>query len=96
MAVTVTITKRDKIAQSKVAFGTVLLDSSYPTNGEACAQKVLGIGDIDFIAFTNQNGYVAQYDKANEKIVMYASAGTEVTNTTDLSGVTLQYMAFGK
>lgn len=96
MAVTVSILGRDKTAQRKVVHGTVSLDNSYPTNGEPCAMVVLGLGQIDYIEFSNGNGYTAQYDYTNQKIVMYASAATEVTNTTDLSAITLRYRAVGK
>lgn len=96
MAVTVSILGRDKTAQRKVVHGTVAMDNSYVTDGEPCAMKVLGLGQIDYIEFSNENGYRAQYDYTNEKIKMYASAATEVTNTTDLSAVTLRYRAVGK
>jgi hypothetical protein len=96
MAVTVNIISRDKTAQRKIVYGTVALDSSYPTNGEPCAQSVLGLGQIDHIEFTNANGYRPQYDFTNEKIKVYTSAGTETTNATDLSAITLRYKAMGK
>lgn len=96
MAATATITSRDKQAQRKIVYGTVVLDSSYATGGESITPPELGLGQIDFITFTNTTGYKYEFDYTNNKIKSYTSGGTETTSTTDLSSVTARYMAIGK
>lgn len=72
-------------------FGTLAMDNSYPTGGEAIGTT----GDVDFLYFFAQAGSVSMtYDRANKKIKAYASNGAapallaEVANTTDLSAIT--------
>jgi hypothetical protein len=79
------------------AWGTVTLDSNYPDGGEA----IDAIGDLGYkkVFFEAGTGIVAQWDKANQKVVAYwGNAGTAsllpaVTATTDLSAQVLDYLA---
>jgi hypothetical protein len=96
MAATATITSRDKTINRKIVYGTVVLDSSYATGGESITPASLGLGQIDFITFTNASGYRYEFDYTNNKIMSYTSGGTETTSTTDLSSITARYMAIGK
>lgn len=70
----------------KVVGGT-----SYPTNGEPLAWTSLGFASTAasdteaYIEVDNLCGYGAQYDYVNQKLKIYASANTEVSNATDLS-----------
>lgn len=73
-------------------------DSAYPTGGsvdfsvgffaamaagpfdEAVSGRIL---DVEIIR--NSQGYSVEYDEANDKLLAYVPAGTEVPNTTDLA-----------
>jgi hypothetical protein len=74
---------------SALVLGTVALDSSYPTGGEAItipdAEYVL---DLDFSA-TAANDFIWDGSGSAPKIIANVSAtGVEVANTTDLSALT--------
>lgn len=97
MAATLTETDRIPIGSSKVlCLGTVTLDNSYPTGGEA----IDAAGDLGYdVMIFESSTVVLQWDKANQKVVAFwGNAGTasllpEVTATTDLSTVVAQYVA---
>jgi hypothetical protein len=72
-------------------YGTLAMDSSYPTGGEPIATT----GDVDFLYFFCQAGSVSMtYDRANKKVLAYASNGAapalldQVADTTNLSAIT--------
>lgn len=84
-----------------VWFGTVALDSSYPTGGEAFnAESESGFSDVFTVQVLPKSGYIFEYvdsaTAANRKIKAYyadynaAADGAliEVPDTTDLSAVT--------
>lgn len=97
MAATLTVREQIPIGSSKVLeLGTVTLDNSYPTGGEA----IDATGDLGYDTMIFESGTVVlNWDKANQKVIAYwGNAGTasvlpEVTATTDLSAVTAQFMA---
>lgn len=105
MALTIgtpTYTLRPSSRGKRMGWVTIAFDSSYPTGGEAlAASDIDGLeSQIDvLIAFSGQSGYVFDYDKTNEKVLVYqqknpADAGgadiplPEVGNAGDLSGLT--------
>lgn len=96
MAATVTIVKRSKYLNRKVTIADVALDNSYPTGGEAVTPSQFGLSSIDQVIIDGGNGYRPQFDYTNNKIKVYTSAGTETTNTTDLSALTLRVQAVGQ
>jgi hypothetical protein len=63
--------------------------ASYATGGEALAKAAtLGLPSGATVVGKQAvatGGYTAEYDDSNEKTIWYASSGTEVTATTDLS-----------
>lgn len=68
----------------------VTLDASYPTGGEDLTETALGLpsgATVTAALASATGGYVAHYDHANDKLIMYVSGGTEVSDTTDLSAV---------
>ena len=77
-----------------VLFGTVDFDSSYPTGGETL--DLSGYFDtVQFVLAEPTSGYVFEYDHTNLKLKAY-TAGSEVSNATDLSAVTgVNFMAVG-
>lgn len=79
---------------------SVVLSSSYPTGGEVVTPALLGFASTVDPQFQVQveggHGYGPEYDYTNQKIIVYTSAGTQTTNATDLSAVTLYVRATGR
>jgi hypothetical protein len=78
----------------------VLFDSSYPTGGEPLTASDLGLTTVAWAVSsikTAGTGSVTDvfYDITNSKLKAYAAAA-EIANTTDLSAVSAQVVAFGK
>lgn len=80
-----------------IVLGTVAMDNSYATGGEALDAP----GDRGYAKFAlagGGGGYVGQWDKAAQKVMAYrqtAATGAlaEVPNTTDLAAVTFDFIA---
>ena len=72
------------------------LDNSYPTGGYPLTYATLGV-DIapDTVVAHSSTGHTFGYDYANQKLKVF-SAGTEITNATDLHTVTGRLTARGK
>lgn len=96
---TLTETKVIQLPQGEATvFGTIALDSSYPTGGEVFdAPGDLGYHDLVITGTTA--GYALTWDKANQKLMAWqqsaaTSALTQVPNATDLSAVSVSYVAW--
>lgn len=95
MAAVATTQKSIKLSSGITLYmGTIALDSSYPTGGEA-----VDFGNnerMDFVVTAPSGGYVGLWDAANQKLLQYygdnnnAADGPliEAPNTTDLSALT--------
>src|SRR5690242_17590658 len=85
-----------QIGQSEaLVFGTIVMDSSYATGGEAIDAP----GDLGYhhAMAGAAGGYVPYWDRANQKIQAFrqsaaTSALTEVPNATDLSATTFPFI----
>lgn len=104
MALTVTVTNRENMGSRAMTHGTIDFDSSYPTNGEVLLANTLKMASVDMIIVTSKNGYVFEYDYANEKVKAYYAdydavadgALIEVANEVDLASLTgVRFMVFG-
>lgn len=96
MGLTVDPIARSVFGNKRVVMATVTFDNSYPTGGEDLAASTLGLVTVDAIFTNGAKGYGVVYDKANAKLMAYGStAGTQVTNTTDLSGLVVDILAVG-
>lgn len=99
MAATLTVTERVDIGGNKTRiYGTIALDNSYPTGGEAIDSST----DENFKYLISAGGgttakglgLVFYWDEVNQKLVICwngdatPAALPEVTNTTDLSART--------
>jgi hypothetical protein len=78
----------------------VLFDASYPTGGEPLTASDLGLSTVAFASASVKvagTGAVTAvfYDIANAKLLAY-TASAQVANTTDLSAVTVEVVAWGK
>lgn len=70
---------------------------TYATSGEAWnALTQLKLETLDWLQIEPTVAYKAVYDRTNAKILVYNQAGTQVTNATDLSAVTLRVYAKGR
>lgn len=105
MAVSVSVNRTDTVGRyTKYTTGTITFDSSYPTGGEALLPTAVGLSSkVEFIDVTSAAGLIFEYDYSNKKIkaiwpttdATAPAAGEEVANTTDLSTVTCNFIAFG-
>ena len=94
----------NKAGKKRPTVTNVTLDDAYATGGEAVTAAQLGLSYVDHVSCSTNTGHVAQYDKANAKIILYYcdynavadGALIEVPNTTDVSGVVVTCHAFGK
>lgn len=81
---------------------TIAGDGAYPTGGSTGLQTKLRAlfkdqRTIIGVAVVSAPGYTAQYNAADDKLLVYRSAGSaaafqEVPNATDLSGVTFDLL----
>ena len=104
MAATFTVDKTLSLGGTENLYlGTISLDSSYPTGGEAIDNT--GNERYDYVLCQPKSGYVFQWDAANQKLLAYyadnnnASDGPliQVPDTTDLSAITgIQTWAVGQ
>lgn len=72
----------------RVWFGTVQFSSSYPTGGEACNPGSVLFRSIKAVITAPQGGYTFEYMPSTKKLKAWASAGVEVTASTDLKALT--------
>ena len=103
MAATVTVQHTlDLGGTQKLYAGTIALDSSYPTGGEAL--DVSGNESFDVLIASSTSGYVFSFAASSQKLLAYvgdndaASDGplAQVANTTDLSALTaIPFIAIG-
>lgn len=105
MALSVSVSRTDTVGRyTKYTTGTITFDSSYATGGEALTASNLGLSSkVEFISVTPGSGYIFQYDYTNKKLKAYwpttdataPNVAKEVANTTNLSTVTCNFVAFG-
>lgn len=100
MSVTNTRTGLPKVpGAERFTVTTVAFDSSYPTGGEPLTASDLGLsvvtGAIATVAVAGTGSVTAVfYDIANAKLKAFAAAA-EIANTTDISAVSAQVVAWG-
>lgn len=80
---------------------TITFDSSYANNGEELLAKSLGLGELIFIAFVQgEDGYLFEWDKANNKVLVRESAATAIpmpqVGADNLSAVVVEIFAIGR
>lgn len=97
-----------KVAGTSTIFGNkrvrvydVTFDSSYPTGGEPLAASALGLRKIQFAICTVKavggtvNVANVHYDRANSKLLVFDETPGEAADTSDLSTLVVQVVAFG-
>ena len=107
MAVSIRVGLVEELGNSRLVVGTIVPDASYPTGGEtvtiADSANDVTLERIEHLQ-ANGGGYIGVWDKPNQKLLLYysdnnnASDGPliEVPNTTDLSAITLNFLAIGQ
>lgn len=105
MALTVSVNRTDTVGRyTKYKTGTITFDSSYPTDGEALSASAVGLSSkIEFIQVSSAAGLVFEYDYSAGKLKAIwpttdatpPGPGEEVADTTDLSSVVANFIAFG-
>lgn len=76
MAAVVTILERASLGNMNATVGTIAMDASYPTGGEALTAAQLGLNSIKFIIFEPTAGIVFEYDHTNAKLIAYGQGVT--------------------
>ncbi|HEY8776318.1 MAG TPA: hypothetical protein VIM33_07545 [Gaiellaceae bacterium] len=85
-----------------VAFGSFNLGTSYTTGGVPIGKSDMGFAVVlEHIELSQAGGRTYEFDKTNSKIKAYRNAAgagdlAEVANATDLSAVSIRFMAIGK
>lgn len=102
MAATVTVAFSEVPGATKIVFGTIAGDSSYPTGGYPIAASSLASGAQSIVALTpapprGVAGTVAsatQWDATNQKLLVFnTTAGAQTANATNLSAMVIDYVA---
>lgn len=102
MALTITQLEQQSFGSLRGATAIVTFDTSYPTGGEPIVPSDLGLGEFKGLSINQgEDGYVVHWDRANDTLIVYESAGanaplTEVANLTDLSAVVVEVIATGR
>lgn len=86
---------RVKTGNKMMTITPVTFDDSYPTGGEALTKAQLGLTAINTVFAIPASGYTFAYDATNSKLLAYSTAGTEVSNTTDLHTLAATVIAIG-
>lgn len=101
-AATNTIREHSIIGNKRATFGTLTFSTSYATNGETFTVAGFGLSTLDMLDLCEGTGAgrVPEWDRANNKIKLFqqsAATGalTEVVNTNNVSGVSIDYIAYG-
>lgn len=102
-ATVVAVSREEHFGAVKYISGTIVMSNSYATNGDTLDLSTF-LSEIDIVLPGTRSGYQFAWDKANKKVKAFwndfdagaDAALIEVTNTTDLSGQTIDFIAVGK
>lgn len=93
MALTVTQKRYLDLGNSRGVIVNVAFDSSYPTGGEDLTPALLGLSQVDaFIPVSGNPGYSFQF--TGSKLLAF-NGTTQVTNATNLSTLTPDFLVIG-
>jgi len=91
---------QNNIVKAKLA--TVKITGpNYATGGHTFTPDMVGMNVFHFVSIPPVSGYVPIYDWTNQKIMMYwsnssATVLAQITNATDLTGVTFYATVIGR
>lgn len=100
MSVTTTaISTLDSAGNYRSTSVQVALGAGYPTGGEPLAPSAFSLNVVKFVDCTLVvpiTGIASvQYDRTNNKLKAFTSAGAEVANATNLTGAIVEATAYG-
>ncbi len=101
MAATVTVDDRSVQGNKRVHYATVTFDNSYPTGGESVTASQLGLSGVSSVQteVKSVGGTVnvanVYYDRATSKFKVYDETPAEALNTSDLSTLVVEAVAYG-
>lgn len=77
--------------QMATVAGQLTFDASYPTGGYATPNVKFGLSVVSGVQIECPGGYTAVYNRTTDKVQLYSTAATEVTNATNLSALQPAY-----
>lgn len=96
VALTVDVHHREMFGRFFTGLADVTFDNNYLAGGMELEPDDFGFKGFDFVSFSSNGGYYAEFDYAANKIIMRSTTiATEVAPATDLSLVTIKVLAFG-
>lgn len=84
MALTIAITRTERMGRMKYVTGTIAFDSSYPTGGESLTAANVNLNVIKDLSAQPSGGLIFSYDMTNKKLLAYQPTGGGGTNPTTL------------
>ena len=76
MGLTVTNLRNDNVGNSKMVWGNLAFDSSYPTGGESLTGLMVGLSTIDVMRADAKSGYLFEYNYTTQKLMAYNFAAS--------------------
>lgn len=96
----VTAAAMSVVGDMKRVSGLVTFDSSYPTGGEAYDYSIFGfdriLHHIEVEGVNIAGNRLVVNDHANSKILLFTALGTQATDDSDQSAITVRATAFGE
>lgn len=94
-----TISALDSVGNLRSTTLQVALGAGYPTGGEPLAPSAFQMSqirrvDLELVTPIAAIGGV-KYDRTNNKLLAYTTAGAEVANATNLTGAVVEATAYG-
>lgn len=97
MALTITPVSNNVVGAQRLNVINVAFDDSYPTGGEAITPADMGMrARIDAVVPMASSPYIVEFDTAASKLVAYTALGTEVTDTGNLTSLSVNVIAIGE
>lgn len=83
MAYTLTVAAQHRVGKRLLVNGTLVFSGNYATGGEAIDFVANGVRSIDakpeFMQIAGKAGYLYEYDKANNKVIIRGQEPTSAT-----------------
>lgn len=94
-----TISALDSVGNLRSTALQVALGAGYPTGGEPLLPSAFQLSQVKRVTtdlVTPITGIASvKYDRTNNKLLAYTTAGAEVANATNLTGAVVEVTAFG-
>lgn len=74
---------------------TLAFDASYPTGGESISSIWNDFKTVEFIAVSGPGSRTYEVDYSGKKVLLYTAIGTEATDTSNQSTITVKLLVVG-